>query len=291
MKYIKLFLTSVLLCAPAIAFGDCSDTNLKRCLDSACAIGLTTNPNARCQYCGFASSFDNAASTKTSTNLGSASKYTISNKDLKKAPTDPGERYVWARQKCFEMLDECTANDADRVYYPLILEACQNRNKKAEQKVLMSKSNNTKSDDGCYVAVNECITDDKHCLSDYRNCESDTDFTKYFSDCSIKPNVKQVCTPEYLSKQRSVLIGVRDQTFKTAADNIKRVVKQHQDARKNPKRSDDPRVICKDDTGKQTCINSMCGNLPNQCAEGFEYEIQMAEQLCKYYDTACSKLK
>ena len=36
----------------SVAHGACSVANLTRCLDSVCAINVSSNPAARCQYCG-----------------------------------------------------------------------------------------------------------------------------------------------------------------------------------------------------------------------------------------------
>ena len=88
--------------APGFVYGaGCSTANLIRCLDSACAINIGANPAARCQYCGSSSAGEPEKSmAMKSVSAGSAAKYTISDKELKKAPDDPGERYVWATKKC-----------------------------------------------------------------------------------------------------------------------------------------------------------------------------------------------
>ena len=100
MKYRLLFLSVNLLFAPTLVFGACSVANLTRCLDSVCAINIGANPAARCQYCGTNSAGEPAKSgTMKSISAGTSSKYIISDKELKNAPTvlEPN-RDMWANK-------------------------------------------------------------------------------------------------------------------------------------------------------------------------------------------------
>ena len=86
MKNHNLFLVMGLFVAPHLAFGACSTANLTRCLDSVCAINIGANAAARCQYCGSASAGEpSTAGVMKNITAGNAAKYTISDKELKKA--------------------------------------------------------------------------------------------------------------------------------------------------------------------------------------------------------------
>ena len=106
------FLAIFLAIAPNLAHAVCSRANLTRCLDSVCAINVSTNPAARCQYCGTT----NAGEPPTkngikSVSVGASTRFNISDKELKSAPNDPGQRYVWATTKCIERVTDCTPDD------------------------------------------------------------------------------------------------------------------------------------------------------------------------------------
>ena len=63
----------------------CSRANLTRCLDSVCAINISSNPAARCQYCGSVGAGTPPNTKMKSVSVGASAKYNISDKELKKA--------------------------------------------------------------------------------------------------------------------------------------------------------------------------------------------------------------
>ena len=104
----------------------CSRANLTRCLDSACAINMSSNPSARCQYCGTATAGKPSSKKEMrSVSVGASAKYNISEKELKKAPSDPGERYSWATKLCLQKVSGCNAEDVSDTYDPLIEQSCK----------------------------------------------------------------------------------------------------------------------------------------------------------------------
>lgn len=294
--------------APFVAFGACSTNNLTRCLDSVCAINIGANAAARCQYCGSAT-----AGEPTTTNIetingktvqmknitaGGTSKYTISDKELKKAPKDPGKRYVWATEQCLKKVSGCTTEDVSDTYDSLIEQSCEAAGIAADMSNLAKKANKTRTKTECSARINACIIDEKRCLADYRNCESDADFDKYFSQCSISfPDPKDEkgkydvsgCD-SFLADIRSTLISNRNSAIKDAATLLQSIVKAYQNTRATKLAT--TQQSCKDNSAKQNCLVNMCENhMRHKCGDGYEYEQQLAEQLCKYYDTACNRLK
>ena len=98
----------------------CSTANLTRCLDSVCAINVSSNPAARCQYCGTSNAGTPPKSKMRSVSAGASAKYNISEKELKKAPEDPGQRYAWATTQCIKKVAGCSADDVSEAYDKLI---------------------------------------------------------------------------------------------------------------------------------------------------------------------------
>jgi hypothetical protein len=286
MKYHNLFLAMGLFMVPHFAFGACSTANLTRCLDSVCAINIGANPAARCQYCGSESAgTPSTAGVMKTVTAGSAAKYTISEKELKKAPTDPGQRYIWATEQCLKKLKDCTSEDVSDNYDSLIEQSCKAAGISADMATLAKKVSQEKKQPACSSEISSCLIADKRCLADYRNCESDADFDKYFSECSIAATG----CDSYISAIRSTLISARDAAIKNSALALKNIVEAYQTARKQKLAG--TKQSCKDNSAKQNCIKTVCANnMKHKCDDGFEYETTLAGQLCAFYDVACDRL-
>lgn len=287
MKQHILFFTIATLCVPMFAYGACSTANLTRCLDSSCAINIGANPAARCQYCGSATAgTPSKSSAMKSISAGSATKYIISDKELKNAPSDPGERYVWTTQKCLEKVSGCTAEDVSDIYDELISQSCKAAGISAEFVNLAKNAAKEKTENTCSTEMTSCITNDKHCGAGYTKCESDSDFTKHFSNCGVESNGCE----KFLSSIKTNLIAARDSAFKNANAILQSVVTAYQNARKQKLNSTNNG--CKNGSAKKTCIANVCNNnMRHKCDTGYEYEETLANELCKFYDTACARLK
>lgn len=287
MKNRALFLVLGLAFVPTFSFGACSVANLTRCLDSACAINIGSNPAARCQYCGSsAAGKPSNASAMKNISAGSVTKYVLSDKELKKAPSDPGERYVWATKQCLGKIKDCTPDDVSDNYDSLIEKSCTAAGIAAEMTRLTDEAKIEKTQTSCSTEINSCLINEKRCMADYRNCEKDADFDKFFSECSVAANGCDA----HLKKIRSTLIASRDNAIKNADTVLKNIVTAYQNARKQKLES--TRKSCKDDSLKKKCIAMVCNtNMRHKCEIGYEYEEALANQLCKFYDIACERLK
>ena len=272
---------------PTIAFGACSTTNLTRCLDSACAINIGANPAARCQYCGSSSAGEpSTAGVMKNVTAGSAAKYNISEKELKKAPKDPGQRYVWATEQCLKKLKDCNSEDVEDTYDPLIEQSCKAAGISAEMSNLAKKVNEEKGEASCTTEITTCVIDEKRCLADYRNCESDADFDKYFSECTVA----SAGCDTYTKTIRSKLASARQGAIQGAAEALKKIVAAYQEAR--TQKLNVARQSCKDNHALNQCVASVCAdNMRNKCEAGYEFEKNLATQLCKFYEIACTRLK
>jgi hypothetical protein len=287
MKYRNLFFALLFLGTPNVVFGACSIANLTRCLDSVCAINIGANPAARCQYCGDASAGEPAkSSAMKSISAGASAKYTISDKELKKAPKDPGERYIWATRQCLDKLTECSADDVSDNYDSLIEQSCKAAGISAEFTNLAQEINEEKTKSSCSSEITSCLIHAKRCNADYSKCESDADFDRYYAECSV---LSTGC--ESFSKDiRSTLIANRDNAVKNADKILKTIVTAYQTSRENKLKN--IQDGCKDSAAKKKCISTVCNNnMRHKCELGFEYEETLAGMLCKFYDTACDRLK
>lgn len=287
MKVRNLIFFGMFMAAPTFVYGACSVANLTKCLDSVCAINMGANPAARCQYCGSASAGEPTKSTAMkSVSAGSSTKYSISDKELKKAPKDPGERYMWGTKLCLEKVKDCTPDDVTDNYDSLIEQSCTAAGIAADFANLAEEINEQKTQTSCSSDISLCMTNAKHCANSYKNCESDADFDKYFSQCSVEATG----CDEFLASIRTNLMASRKTAYDNADKLLERIVSSYKTARE--KRLAEAQTSCTDNLAKLDCIERVCAyNLRNKCAIGFEYEKTVAEQLCKFYDIACERLK
>lgn len=274
---------------PYVAFGatPCSKANLTRCLDSACAINLSSNPAARCQYCGTATAgAPTAGNAMRSVSVGTSAKYSFTEKELKKAPDDPGARYAWATAECIKRVAGCTPDDVTDNYDKLIEQSCKAAGISAEMDKLRAAAAKKKSKTSCTTDVMACIVDTKRCGPDYSACADNADFDKFFSGCGVDATG----CDDHLTAIRTELIAARDSAIQNADQIVETIVASYQSERERKYNS--AKAACKDNAGRQACIESVCErSMAHKCGAGFDAERSMATQLCKFYDLACATLK
>lgn len=282
-----IFIAVVALMLPIAGHAaSCSRANLTRCLDSACAINVSSNPAARCQYCGTSDAgLPTTGNAMRSVSVGTSSKNTLSDKELRSAPDDPGERYAWATRECIKKLPDCTSDDVEDTYDTLIEQSCRAAGINAQMAALFEAARKTKTSATCTTEVKACVIADTRCAADYHACKDDADFDKFLSECGVAATG---CDP-YLAAIRTDLMTARDNTFKNADAALAQMVAAYQAARAG--RLDAARATCVDNAGRAACIAVICArSMANKCAPGYESETSMATQLCKFYDTACDTL-
>lgn len=281
---------------PSFGYAACSRANLTRCLDSACAINISSNPAARCQYCGTSDAGEPNDAGLRAVSVGSSSRFAIAPRDLKSAPSDPGERYVWASKKCLTLVRDCTADDISETYDQLIEQSCTASGINAQMAVLFENARKTKSATTCKSEITACMVGDTKCTSKYTGCDTDADFDKYFSECAIA----SVGCDEYLADIRTTLTTSRDNAVKNAETALLAIVQSYRDARAS--RLATITTSCANNAARDACIASICNrSMPNRCdatvetAESYQKvvksEIAIATQLCQFIDIACSTLK
>ena len=300
MKVRDLIFFNVLLMAPTLVYGACSVANLTRCLDSVCAINIGANPAARCQYCGSSNAGEPTKSAgMKSVSAGASAKYVISDKELKSAPTEPGARYVWGTKLCLEKVAGCTPDDVEEKYDPLIEQSCKAAGISAEMANLTKKANEKKTQNSCSSDITTCVIDAQRCGADYGKCESDADLDKYFAECGV---LSSGCE-DFLAAIKSELTSARDTSIANADKLLENIINSYKTAREQ--RLVSAQQSCKNNKAKQDCINRVCAsNMRNKCGlkldtvevskekhDLIKVESTVAEQLCKFYDTACERLK
>ena len=285
---IKKIAFIILGCAlvPSLGYAACSRANLTRCLDSACAINISSNPAARCQYCGTSDAGEPNDDGLRAVSVGTSSRFVISSRDLKNAPVDPGERYVWASKKCLSLVDGCTAEDVSDVYDPLIEQSCTAAGINAQMAVLFENARKTKSATTCKSEITACVVGDTKCSSKYAGCVEESDFDRYFSECAVAATG----CDEYLADIRTTLAKSRNNAISTAETELIAIVDAYRNTRE--KRISAIMESCQTGSARDACIISICNrSMPNKCDAAYPAETSMATQLCKFYDVACSTLK
>lgn len=288
MKKNTVFFILTLLAMPSVLHAaTCSRANLTKCLDSVCAINISSNPAARCQYCGTNSAGNPPTNNgMRSVSLGQSAKTTLSEKELKSAPTDAGARYTWATQQCIKKISGCTPDDVSDVYDTLIEQSCKAAGINAQMASLRNAANKTVSRASCNTDIRACLIDSKKCGPGFRACEQNADFDKFFAACSVDASG----CDEYISAIRTDLIAARDSAIKNADAALAGIAASYQQTRTTKLNS--AKSNCTDNAGRENCIKTVCeNNMKNKCAVGYESEKSMATQLCKFYDLACNALK
>ena len=287
MKTRTLFFSSLLLFAPTFVYGACSVANLTRCLDSVCAINIGANPAARYQYCGSSSAGTPEKSTAMkSVSAGTSTKYIISDKELKKAPKDAGQRYIWATEECLKKVSGCTADDITDNYDSLIEQSCTAAGISAEMSNLTAKMNKEKTKTECSREIETCMIANNRCTAGYNKCESDADFDKYFSECGVA----SAGCDSFLAEIRNNLTSARNSAVANADKILQKIVNAYKTAREQ--RLASSQNSCKNNKAVTDCVSRVCkNNMPNQCKVKSEGEESIAMELCKFYEIACQRLK
>lgn len=265
----------------------CSVINLNRCLDSVCAIGVSTNPAARCQYCGNAGAGTPPASKMRSVSAGQSSKNTLTEKELKDAPTDPGARYAWAKAECFKKIADCTNDDTEK-YDEMIQQSCDVAGVVAQKDVLTANATkSTATQSSCANTMTVCMLADTRCGPDWSACATDTDFDTFFAACGVDATG----CDEFTADIRTQLSASRKSYIDGAADRIASIAKSYQTARQDKLTA--ARDTCENNASMNTCIKARCNNnMPNKCTGEFQdAETAAATKLCKFYELACNAVK
>lgn len=284
-RHIVFCIMAVLACPSIAVAATCSQMNLTRCLDSVCAINVSSNPAARCQYCG-TSSAGEPPSERTgmrSLSLGASARYTLSEDELEDAPTDPGKRYAWATAQCIKKIDGCTPDDVSDVYDELIEQSCRAAGVSAQMTETIADANrNTASLSSCQSSIRACMVASNRCGADYSACADNASFDNFFATCSVTATG----CDDYIAQIRTTLTDDRDTAIANAEAFINNIVTGYQNAREQKLNS--TIAACTDNAGRESCIETVCErNMPNKCGPGYESERINAQLLCEFYNLAC----
>ena len=215
--------------------------------------------------------------------VGASAKYNLTDKELKSAPTAPGERYAWATAQCIKKISGCTAEDVTDTYDKLIEQSCTAAGVAAKLDKTLDTVAKKKTKSACKSDITACVIMDKHCSADYRKCSNDEDFNNFFSTCSVETGG----CDDYISEIRETLVAARDDAITNIETILNKIITAYQSAR--DKKISDIKSGCTDNSARDTCVETVCAtNMPNKCGIGYESEKSAAFELCKFYDTACA---
>lgn len=270
-------------CAPA-AISKCQKTSMQRCLDSACAINIGMNPSARCQYCGTSAAGNPPSQKGLSTiTAGQSTKYVLTDRELRVAPSDPGKRYIWATTECIKKLPDCTTDDVSDIYDKLIEQSCKAAGVTMQTASAMQAINKKPTKSSCNDAFTTCMN--KKCGTTFENCEEDTTFTRSIAECATE----STGCDDYIAEFRATITTDRKTAAARRESVLQTLVKTYQNNREYNISA--TKSGCKNNAEFNSCINTVCNkNMPNKCDDN-KTERSMAERLCQFYKTACTVLK
>ncbi|MDR3208777.1 MAG: hypothetical protein LBT45_02920 [Rickettsiales bacterium] len=293
IKFFGIAFALVLLCASHGFAAKCKVSDLQKCLDSACHDDMDSG--SRCYNCGTSLAkrpekqkyaLGDTPEMK-SLSVGKSSKNTISDKDLKKAPSDPGERYKWATAECVKKLKDCSPEDATENYDKLIDQSCKIALGDSDYESSMKKAAVKKTSDQCNAELSLCLLSAGKCDGNMLKCEEDDEFNRNFSACAVEA----AGCGEFVTALRDKMKKQRDDMVAKRESRLSDLVKLRRMEREEKLAA--ASRIC--NGGKDACILEMCGNLPNGLDEnglcGDGEEKIMSATLCKFVDIACDRLK
>jgi hypothetical protein len=261
----------------------CSRANLTRCLDSVCAINLSSNPAARCQYCGSKNAGTPPASKMKSVSVGTSAKYNISEKDLQNAPEAPGERYIWATTQCIAKVPGCTPDDASEAYDKLIEQSCTAAGISAKIEELQAELKKTRTKSNCESEITACVIDASGCTADYHACKENVNFDRVFASCSA---LSTGCD-SFTSEIRTTLLAEHDNAVENTDLILAKIVGTYQAIRDNALAN--AQLGCENNRAFDECVKTVCNrNMPDKCAA--KDEQASAALLCQFHKTACNTL-
>ena len=213
---------------------------------------------------------------------GTASKNTISAKELRQAPNDPGERYVWATRLCLNKIPNCTAEDVSEAYDGLIEKSCTAAGIKNDMANLQKKSaQNTKNSRTCLNEISKCVTAAEKCDTNFSKCVDDKIFNNFFATCSSQSTG---CT-NFIDTVRTEINKSRQSIISATESNVNAIANTRKQARIN--RFATVNSDCLHNTEYNKCIDNACQNNTN---DNCETNQDIAIALCEFYKTACTKI-
>jgi hypothetical protein len=231
--------------------------------------------------------------------LGAGSRYLISERDQKDAKVSEmtsGKRYQWAREQCFKKLDGCTDSDTTD-YFDLITKSCEIiESDRTEETRLANEKANKKTEAICDAEIRNCMLKEANCKTDFSRCEEQADFDRVLSACMVSDALG---CDNFSKANRASMEKVRDNLVASRKQCIEFIAKGRQTERQ--KKIDAAQALCGRDQ-LDICINSYCEGgtdafgsffvmMPNKCAKGFEYERDIARELCGWVGRACERMK
>ena len=277
-------------------YARCRVQDLLQCLDSVCAPNIGTSPGARCYTCGTAAAPRPAtpdhgmgeAMGMQALALGTSSRNAVPERELRSAPTDPGERYQWATRQCIQRVSTCSAYDVEEHYDPLIQQSCRIAMGDAEFLAQMERARERRTEEECTSEFNLCLLDSGRCGGDMLACETGEDFNRNFSACMVEVTG----CDDFSTTLRTAMLAARDRMIATRDSRLEDLVALRRMERENRREMADRMCL---PGGMAGCVAEMCGNLPTGLDDGGyctdQNERMWSTNLCRFLETACARLR
>jgi hypothetical protein len=303
----------------------CKKSDLVKCIDSACAANIATDPGSRCTSCGTAAAAKIAASKVDNyvgaddapkfkaLSLGSSSKILFSEKQLENMSTDPVERYAQAIAGCLEKVKNCDEETAHDEYDDLIEKSCKAVLSEQEYANAMTKAitANDKDLDTCQTEIGACLIDESRCGAGFLKCQGTTDglLDQFVATCMIQVGGCESNSEDITKWARTTVDNIMDKADEKLAS-------AKADADKRRQTEFDTRMkSCKDGSLKRQCMAQYCDafdvmwgrDISGNPMHGFVSVLgtsgdacdktefpairQMAATICDYIDEACNAIE
>ena len=141
---------------------------------------------------------------------------------------------------------------------------------------------NNKSATTCSNEISTCLTAADKCDSDFSKCSDDSDFDKFFASCS---SLATGCT-NFISKSRDEIDTIRKSALDATSSNIDAIVTARKNAREQKMSS--IKSGCSKNTDFEKCIETVC---KNNTIDNCQSDKRIANALCEFHKTACTKIK
>ena len=278
-------------------FARCRVQDLISCLDSVCAINIGISPGARCYLCGNDSATRPEIPTSAiqrgnvpgmqELDLGRSGRNTLSERDLRNAPTRPSERFAWAQRECFQRVNNCTSDDVEDNYAELIRMSCDALGVAQDMTAAIARAQETKTAEQCTVEFNACLLADHRCGLNMLACAEDADFNRNFSACMVETSG----CDDFTTAMRASMMTSRDEMLARRDGNIQKLVDLRRMEREN--RLEVANRMCTEG-GREGCIAEVCGNMSHGLQNGVcanQYERMWAASLCRFVEIACDRVR
>ncbi|MCL2629325.1 MAG: hypothetical protein FWD33_01370 [Alphaproteobacteria bacterium] len=258
----------------------CRTNDLIRCLDSACVTDITTDPGSRCRLCGPTDRARRAQLREDTYHgagnalgfqalaLDASSNVNLSARELRDAPTNSEDRFVWATEKCVAKIRNCDENnswDTIEEYMKLVEQSCAASDAANRFHETATAVAEVKDTEMCVALTGLCMEEDARCGAGWVNCRgvgNDAAFDRFFGLCLLEHGCEDGEIREgnnVIKRRGSINADLKSQIRNLDVRDRERLANAETNAAADRQRRWNRAVnLCKDDRAKRDCIRVYC---------------------------------